>query len=495
MTVHAAKGLEFGVVAVPDLGRSLQLGWIPLRVEAGAEEPDQGEAARVGVQLGRLGRPAERLHDYEELTELAADRGAEEEGRLAYVAATRAKRRLLLSGTFNPSAKEPDADTLRRKPIALQLLHTTLEGDPSDRILEVEPAAAGAPPGRIAVRALAPEPGTGATLLRPHRAARAPESAPSEPPPLGRPPTPPALAGGLSYSALSSFERCGYRFYAERVLGISGQDEVESVSASAQGDDEDAPADARHRYGPGVAAHSLLEWSARNRWANPGTERVAGALREQGLDPEDGLVERTAALVSAWLASPLRAELEGSSLGAEVPFVLSVGGTLVRGSIDLLAAKPDGSVCVVDYKTDRLEGRDPKSAAERYGVQRDLYALAASARGTPVETAYAFLEEPGEPARDRFGEPELAAARERTESVLARLAAGRFEVTDRPHRFLCHDCPARDRLCSHTRDAQMRDEPEPPIPPPGGAQQAALPTPASGVETPSDGDPQLSLLP
>ena len=120
MTVHAAKGLEFGVVAVADLGRSLQLGWTPLRRGARPRTtPDGGEAARVGVQLGRLGRPGERLHDYEELTELAADREAEEEGRLAYVAATRAKRRLILSGTFNPKTLEteptgpPQADRAR----------------------------------------------------------------------------------------------------------------------------------------------------------------------------------------------------------------------------------------------------------------------------------------------------------------------------------------------------------------------------------------------
>ncbi len=106
MTVHGAKGLEFEVVAVADLGRNLQLGWSPLRVQPGEEGPEGGELARVGVQLGRLGRPAERLHDYQELTELAAERDAEEEARLAYVAATRAKRRLLLSGTFNPNALE-----------------------------------------------------------------------------------------------------------------------------------------------------------------------------------------------------------------------------------------------------------------------------------------------------------------------------------------------------------------------------------------------------
>ncbi|HEX3561605.1 MAG TPA: UvrD-helicase domain-containing protein, partial [Solirubrobacterales bacterium] len=81
MTVHGAKGLEFGVVAVADLGRNLQLGWAPLRVRPGEEGPEGGELARVGVQLGRLGAPAERLQDYQELTERAAERDAEEEAR------------------------------------------------------------------------------------------------------------------------------------------------------------------------------------------------------------------------------------------------------------------------------------------------------------------------------------------------------------------------------------------------------------------------------
>ncbi|HEX2358811.1 MAG TPA: UvrD-helicase domain-containing protein [Solirubrobacterales bacterium] len=496
MTVHAAKGLEFGVVVVADLGRSLQLGWIPLRVEAGAEGLDESESARVGVQLGRLGRPAERLHDYEELTELAADRGAEEEARLAYVAATRAKRRLLLSGTFKPGAKAPADGIVKRKPIAAQLVHALLKGDTSNRVLEVGPAAEGAPPGRIAVRTVVPEPGAGAALLRPRRGTTAAAPGSSAPPPLGRPPVPPALAGGLSYSALSGFERCGYRFYAERVLGISGPEEIAVAPAAGSGDEEGVPADARHRYGPGVAVHALLEWSARNRWRDPGAERAAAALREQGLVP-DGLAERVAELVSAWLDAPLRADLDGAVLGAEVPFVLAIGGSLVRGSIDLVARRPDGSVCVVDYKTDRLDGREPASAATRYGVQRDLYALAASAGGIPVQTAYVFLERPGDPVLETFAEDELAAARSRTEAVLERLSAGRFDVTDRPHRALCHDCPARARLCSHGTEAQMRDEPEPPIAPPQSGDEAGDPAqsaPPAAAGANGGTDPQLSLL-
>jgi ATP-dependent helicase/nuclease subunit A len=490
MTVHAAKGLEFQIVAVADLGRNLQLGWTPLRVQPGEEGPEGAELARAGVQLGRLGRPAERLHDYQELTELAAERDAEEEVRLAYVAATRAKRRLLLSGTFNPNAfrhktgtsslrsKDPRINDAR-KPIALQLIRSLLDGDVAEREVEIPAAGDGYPAGRLRVSVSEPGPGAGADLLVPREVAAPVESTREAEPPLGRPEVPPALIGGLSYSALSAFENCGYRFYVERVLGI-GEPEVVSVDG-----DETAAPEVRRRFGPGLAVHSLLEWSARNRWREPSDERTTVALREQGLDQAEGAAQ-VSALTKAFLGSPLREEIKDAPVGPEVPFVLSVGGTLIRGSIDLLAQRPDGSVLVVDYKTDRLEGRDPPEIVTRYSIQRDLYALAAASRGAPVETAYVFLERPSEPVRESFDKAALDAARQRVEAVLGQLAAGSFEVTDRPHRALCADCPARERLCSHSTAAQMRDRPEPPIEPAGERSSDSPAEPSS--------EPQLSLL-
>jgi RecB family exonuclease len=192
--------------------------------------------------------------------------------------------------------------------------------------------------------------------------------------------------------------------------------------------------------------------------------------------------------VRAFLGSDLREEIGDARVSAEVPFVISIGGTLIRGSIDLLVERPDGSVLVVDYKTDRLESRDPADVVERYSVQRDLYALAAAARGTPVETAYVFLEQPESPVRSSFGEADLEAARGRIEAVLDRLGAGRFAVTHRPHKALCADCPARERLCSHDTAAQMRDDPEPPIEPAGD------PTPIEAGNPERRSEPQLSLL-
>ena len=487
MTVHAAKGLEFGVVAVADLGRSLKLGWTPLRVAPGEEAADGGEAARVGVQLGRLGRPSERLGDYQDLTDLAAEREAEEEGRLAYVAATRAKRRLLLSGTFNP--KKLDEEPIRRKPIAIQLVRSLLGGDPTPREVEIPAAGEDFPTGRLRLEVNEPGPGVGAGILIAREPERRPAPSIEREPPLGRPEVPPALIGGLSYSALSGFENCGYRFYVERILGIG---EPEEPAGGGESADSPAP-ELRRRFGPGLAVHALLEWSARNRWREPSAERAASVLAEQGMEGTAEEVEAALALTKGFLGSPLLEQIGDATASPEVPFVIEVGGTLVRGSIDLLAERPDGSLLVVDYKTDRLEAREPTDVVSRYTVQRDLYALAAAGRGTPVETAYVFLERPEAPVTESFGEPELDAARARVQALLQRLAAGRFEVTDRPHRSLCLDCPARARLCSHEPAAQLRDSPEPPVPPAGPARPTAEGSaPSAGDGTGSD--PQLSLL-
>src|SRR5581483_7294323 len=90
MTIHRAKGLEFGVVAVADLGREPRR-WTPLlRI---------GSDGRVGLRLARpgTGRPIPAL-DYIALGEERQRAESAEERRIFYVAMTRAKDRLILSG-------------------------------------------------------------------------------------------------------------------------------------------------------------------------------------------------------------------------------------------------------------------------------------------------------------------------------------------------------------------------------------------------------------
>ncbi len=92
MSIHAAKGLEFGVVCVADLGRAQNLGVGDLLVDGD----------RVGLRLARLdGSEATPSLAWPELSEERRLAQAEEEDRILYVAMTRARERLLLSGAVD----------------------------------------------------------------------------------------------------------------------------------------------------------------------------------------------------------------------------------------------------------------------------------------------------------------------------------------------------------------------------------------------------------
>ncbi len=89
MTIHAAKGLEFPVVCLADLGRA----------PAGTPPDLLVDGERLGLRLASLdGSPPVGCLRYEELYEERRSAEAAEEERIVYVALTRARERLLLSG-------------------------------------------------------------------------------------------------------------------------------------------------------------------------------------------------------------------------------------------------------------------------------------------------------------------------------------------------------------------------------------------------------------
>jgi RecB family exonuclease len=269
-----------------------------------------------------------------------------------------------------------------------------------------------------------------------------------------------AGAGHLSYSALARFADCGYRFYAERVLGLaspldrSTQNGGPSAPEEVEGDELLDP-----ELGPrgrslavGNAVHALLEAAARQSWdAVPSAELERVAARE-GLAGDRDARDRVGNLVHGWLGSDVRSELvsSGARLRPEVPFVLDLAGAIVRGKIDLLADTAAGPL-VVDYKTDALGGSDPAELASRYETQRDLYAVAVHRAGgggsAPVRAAYSFLEAPDRTVLESYDEAGISAARDRLEGLIQRIREGDFKRTDSPHRSLCHGCPAAARLC------------------------------------------------
>ncbi len=121
MTIHRAKGLEFPVVCVADLGRPTGVQHERLLI---------GRDGQAGLRLATLaGGDAIPALGWDRIAAELDAEDAEEERRLLYVAATRAEERLILSGTTSldawPAARAggPPADWLL----------PALVGDPLDR--------------------------------------------------------------------------------------------------------------------------------------------------------------------------------------------------------------------------------------------------------------------------------------------------------------------------------------------------------------------------
>ena len=466
MTVHAAKGLEFEVVAVADLARGLAQGEraadVEVRPRRDAATGDAAADCRLGL---RLALPVSESIPLWELRELAADsvaEAAEEGARLVHVAATRARERLILSGSFRvgdlePKRPEPGDGPLRR--LLPALVERGWQGEDDELELPAAPGPHGEP-GRLAIRVSAPGRERAERLAarrpppqRPARSARGTA-------PLGRP-APVVPAGHLSYTAISDYRRCAYRFHVERMLGLT-------TPAAPTGDGSAPVHDLRRRrLGFGTAVHAALERSAARGWRPPDDDELAGLLAAEGIeDPEE--LARARAMVTGWLGSALLAQLRDSPLRAEVPFALAVGGAIVRGQIDLLAeaaGRDEGQLdllgpdradepTLIDFKTDHLDGGGVEEAGARYDAQRRLYALALSrARGddAPVRAIHVFLEAPDDPVEERLDAAALADAEARFGATVAAIGSGEFAPTPAPSRSVCLECPAAARLCPHPK--------------------------------------------
>jgi hypothetical protein len=179
----------------------------------------------------------------------------------------------------------------------------------------------------------------------------------------------------------------------------------------------------------GAAVHAMLEWSQAHDWARP-TPEVARAILDSGETGAEGAEmqpEGPLRLLDAWLASDLlSAAVRGHRSRAEVPLLVEVAGTVLKGSIDLLVERDGEPPLIVDYKTDRVDADSALTdLASAYETQKSIYALAVAEAfaSTEVELAYVFLERPDEPQLERWGEPELAAAREAIEARIAAVAS------------------------------------------------------------------------
>ncbi|MFH1680195.1 MAG: UvrD-helicase domain-containing protein [Candidatus Eisenbacteria bacterium] len=339
-TIHGAKGMEFPLVAVVDLGRKPR-----------ADHPSLLYQKEIGVGVrareAREGKGA-RPFLYEKIERRAAGLAEAEETRLLYVALTRAQRHLLLSGCRTERAEgwlarieqaisipeEPGVHVIGDVRVrVLGHVRATPEGGRPLLPFEVArgPArhARGADPGeveRVARRILAPPPAAGLD------------------------------EDGRTVTGVHAFASCPRRFRLSRRFPLPRLRREGGEGAA----------------GIGTAFHRIMEAHWRGRGAGDPANEAPAELREW-----------RGRLLSLPEIAGLAAEPPPEG---EVSFSAPVGGRPLRGVLDLLAATGCGYL-IVDYKTDRAA---PAEILDRYRISLSLYKAAVRAivgEARPVEAA------------------------------------------------------------------------------------------------------------
>ena len=356
MTIHAAKGLEFpmvvlsGLTSRPNNGGGVRLLW-----------KDESYAVRLGKDV--------ETEDFQEQVPLDEQMGDYERMRLLYVAATRARDHLVVSlhrsGSTRSSARYLADAGGAEAPHAEQVTFDhgrALDGARAETVTPPPDLERWLERVRAAVAASRRTPAASASGLE----GTDPDALTPPPHEVTDPDAPlPPPGGGDG----------GSRVDGPGAAGLAkGQRDLEQ------------PAWAKGRYGSAVgrAVHGVLQ----------GVDLATGAGLEQGVGAQcvaEGVVE-FADLVTALVRSVLSSDVVQRAAVREhwrEPYVgmAQDDGTILEGYVDLLYREDDGSLVIVDYKTDDVPDAAVPARVAYYAPQLTAYRrMVGTATGDPLSS-------------------------------------------------------------------------------------------------------------
>jgi DNA helicase-2/ATP-dependent DNA helicase PcrA len=404
LTVHAAKGLEWEVVAVPHVcaktfpGPKLSGSWLTSIPSLPADlRGDRPDLPVLDVRdAGDRKELTERLDRHEQEFD---ERRLVEERRLFYVALTRAERTLLVSGHWwGESGEKPRGpseflteigELAGRGAATVDAWAEAPEEGAANPLAEIEHTQSW-PVDPLGARRDAVEEGAALVRTARERLAAGDDAPPTEADEAADDPQADDPDGWAADVDVLLAERAAARERHARVL-LPPQLSVSQLvdlaadpAALARRLRRPVPRPPDPRARRGTEFHAWVErWFAKTELLE--FDELPGAADEESAEGDPAaadlveLQERFTA--SRWATR--------SPVAVEVPFETEVEGTLVRGRIDAVFADADGGATVVDWKTGAPPSPDAMPALS---VQLAAYRLAwAALSGTPVERVRAAL--------------------------------------------------------------------------------------------------------
>ena len=426
MSIHQAKGLQWPVVAVADLGRGFLMSGGHLLADPAVGMGIQLRGEKLTMEAGpEYGRVKASL----DLLELA------EQQRVFYVATTRACDRLLLSGSYDPEKFEPQAGGAGSW---LQWLGAAYPIDGSPVTYTVGDR-------EIAVR-VAPPPE--APTVAPERGMDHPELVAAVGDRSVEGPVdgtdwrdgflpPPADASGVRVAVtdLEMFNLCPRRYQLRRLLLLP----EEAGASELAEEDFDVP-----EVTPAALLGALVHEVLNGLDPDVTPEQLPTLVKEaaEGRGSEDvevteGVEDEAVRLLEAWLATDRWEAVHSSrARDSEVPFHLRLSdGTSLTGRFDLIYRDDGDRWNVLDYKTSRVDGSPDAHVETYYELQQQTYGLAAARllRDRFGHVAFTFLRN-GSEVVWKPDETSLALAEDRIRETISAcsdaLQSGKFDKTE-----------------------------------------------------------------
>ena len=440
MTMHAAKGLEFPVVVLPDLTRQ------PLRESSALEFlPEFGLGVKLAQETGTEKSPTlERIHEELERREQA------ERNRVFYVAVTRAQEQLLLSGCLNRTQKEfrlrhalgeicdsygivVSRDTVDRQ---WRTVHVQATGQGfSVALLATDEELGAAYQQELSVAerhgmALA----AGSSLELPLDGEAEADAQRLAKQALAVPPEAERSDFLTAVTDVVEFHGCPRRYYLSRYLGYErgGIGNLPALAAGAEtGEETEAADDEFPRTEVGRAVHRVLALGSGALPALPASLRTeAERLAQRFWQSSYGQLTNAAGTA----ASDVRRELPLMAAG----IVPQQAGALLRGTLDLLTFANGRPDLLLDYKANDIPADQVETEAAHYRVQMLLYALLVEAvfGALPGEAVLFFLT-PGVAHRVELTPAALEEARRGVAEFFTAQREARFPPLVARHCFRC----------------------------------------------------------